>query len=110
MMDKRPGEARIHAVSDRLNSYRAKRDLGRTPEPGGAADASGAGDPSPPPAMPISIVWFGRDSQPFAIFASPTKSMRAPNVDPLEICGFDPDTTRERTATACDRLRTPILR
>lgn len=67
-------------------------------------DASGAGDPSPPPAMPISIVWFGRDSQPFAIFASPTKSMRAPNVDPLEICGFDPDTTRERTATACDRL------
>lgn len=44
MVDKPPPEARIHAVSDALDSYRRKRDLDRTPEPGGAPDRSGAGN------------------------------------------------------------------
>ncbi len=44
MVDIPPAQARIHAVSDALDSYRSKRDLDRTPEPGGAADASGDGN------------------------------------------------------------------
>ena len=38
MVDKWPREARIHAVSDALDPYRRKRDLDRTPEPGGSPD------------------------------------------------------------------------
>lgn len=67
-------------------------------------DAAGAGDPNPPPAMPLAVVWFGRDSGPFVAYAGLAKPMRPSDVDPIEICGFDPDTTRERTAVACDRL------
>ena len=44
MVDKWPRKARIHAVSDPLDSYRAKRDLDRTPEPGGGAGADGHGN------------------------------------------------------------------
>ena len=44
MVDKPASEARIHAVSDALDSYRSKRDLDRTPEPGGAAEAAGEGN------------------------------------------------------------------
>lgn len=66
--------------------------------------AAGAKDPLPAPAIPIGVMWFGRDSQPFAVTAGPRKPLRPDDVDPLEICGYDPDTTRERSADACDRL------
>lgn len=66
--------------------------------------AAGAKAPLPAPAIPVGVMWFGRDSQPFAVTAGPRKMLRPSDVDPLEICGYDPDTTRERSAAACDRL------